>query len=259
MSDEATSKGSRDSRLIEVEAIIVAYAMSRLNDVFLARFRFKSWRAAFASTGEMLGVPATSMKNLRDEFDPLHEFRKGWHKRPLRPNRQRVLGEFSEVSDDALLEIVASLLRNDTDTSTAVAAPLAFSTTRIEDVAQRLRTGREAEDHFLKHSRAICGIDPSDLLDRRNEAVGYDFGVSTRPDLAIEVKGLRKSKGDILFTDLEWRTARHREQSFWLVVVGGLDESPAARLWKDPSKNIAAKSRAVRSLAITWRATVAVA
>lgn len=259
MSDDPPSTPSRDERLIEIEAIIVAYAMSRLNDVFLARFRFKSWRAAFASTGEVLGVRATSMKNLRDEFDPLHEFRKGWHKRPLRPNRQRVLGEFSEVSDDALLDIVDGFLRKDADTTTAIAAPLAFSTNRIEDVAQRLRTGREAEEHFLRHSQTICGIDPGDLLDRRNEAAGYDFGVSSRAELAIEVKGIRKAKGDILFTDLEWRTARYRQESFWLVVVGDLDESPSARLWRDPSNNIVATSRAVRSLAVTWRARVAVA
>ncbi len=72
-------------KLIEVEAIIVAYAMSRLDAQFLMRFSYESWREAFRATGSRLGVPPASMKNLRDEFDPLHpNGRKGWHKRRLR-------------------------------------------------------------------------------------------------------------------------------------------------------------------------------
>lgn len=253
------SKTHRDARLIETEAIIVAYAMSRLNDAFLARFGFKTWRSAFATTGAALGVTPASMKNLRDEFDPLHGYRKGWHQRPLRPNRQRVLSEFCEVSDDALLEVVEALLRHDADTRAEVAAPLAFSTARIANVAQRLRTGRLAEDYFLRHSKAICGIDPVHLIDRRQEAAGFDFTSKTRPELAIEVKGLLKSKGEILFTDLEWRTARVRRDSYWLVVVGSLEGSPVARVWKNPCKEVTATVRAERSLTMTWRSTVSVA
>jgi hypothetical protein len=254
-----SSRAPRDKRLIETEAIIVAYAMSRLNDAFLARFRFRTWRSAFAVTGEMLGVAPTSMKNLRDEFDPLHGYRKGWHQRPLRPNRQRVLSQFCEVSDDALLEVVDGLLRRDADTRAEVAAPLAFATTRIANVAQRLRTGRLAEDYFLRHSKAICGIDPSHLIDRRQEAAGFDFASKASPEIAIEVKGLMKPKGEVLFTDLEWRTARVRGDSYWLVVVGCLEESPRARVWKNPCEQIQATVRAARSLTMTWRSTVSVA
>ncbi len=43
-------------KLIETNAIIVAYAMSRLDSRFLQRFRFSSWNQAFRETGEWLGV-----------------------------------------------------------------------------------------------------------------------------------------------------------------------------------------------------------
>lgn len=254
-----TPGNPRDSHLIEAEALIVAYAMSRLDSVFLTKFGFRSWRSAFTSTGATLDVAATSMKNLRDEFDPVHAHRKGWHKRPLRPNRQRVLSQFSDISDEALVEVVAGLLQRDEVTSSEVAAPLAYSKGRIEDVAQRLRTGRIAEEHFLRHSEAICGIDPTHLIDRRQEAAGYDFAVHARPDLAIEVKGLRTSSGGILFTDHEWRTAHHRRASFWLVVVGNIDTSPTARLWKDPHSAIPATSQITKSISVSWRAAVSVA
>lgn len=250
---------SRDSRLIEVEAIIVAYAMSRLNDVFLARFRFKSWRSAFASASSSLGVPATSMKNLRDEFDPLHGFRKGWHQRPMRPNRQRVLSEFSEVSDDALLEVVDRLLARDQDAAAEIVNPIAFSKDRVENVAERLRTGRLAEEYFVANSRDICGVPAKSLRDCRQDAAGYDFAITDQPRIAIEVKGLKSRSGGILFTDLEWRTARSRSENYWLVVVGDIAGTPQARIWRDPSRVLEVRSSLRRSTTVSWQATVSIA
>lgn len=254
-----TSRKSRDARLIEVEAIIVAYAMSRLNHVFLARFRFKTWRSAFATTGDVLGVAPTSMKNLRDEFDPLHGIRKGWHQRPLRPNRQRVLSEFCEVSDDAILEVVGRLLDRDLEATAEIVQPLAFAKDRVENVAERIRTGRLAEEYFLEHSQIICGVPAKSLRDGRHDAAGYDFGVVDRPGIAIEVKGLKVCSGAVLFTDLEWRTARARSENYWLVVVGGLATMPKARLWRNPYELLDARSSLRRTTTVSWRATVSVA
>jgi len=252
-------KKPRDSRLIETEAIVVAYAMSRLDAAFLARFHFKSWRAAFASTGASLGVPAASMKNLRDEFDPLHGFRRGWHQRPLRPNRQRVLSEFCEVSDDALLEVVENLLRGDKETTEEIVRPLALAKERVENVAERLRTGRLAEEFFVANCEPLCGVRRESLLDRRQEASGFDFGVRGRDELAIEVKGLKVRAGPILFTDFEWRTARTRRGDYWLVVVGNLSTSPLGKLWRNPADLLTVASRARRSTVVSWQATVSVA
>src|SRR5690242_20035220 len=96
----------RNSRQrIETEAIILGYAMSRLDTRYLAETAAQSWRHAFATASTALTIPSASIKNLRDEFDPLHgNRRKGWRGRAMRPNRQRVADEFAEVSDDALIE-----------------------------------------------------------------------------------------------------------------------------------------------------------
>lgn len=249
----------RDAKLIEIEAIIVAYAMSRLNDVFLTRFRFKSWRSAFSVSGAALGVPAASMKHLRDEFDPLHGFRQGWHQRPLRPTRQRVLSEFCDVSDDALLEIVARLMDRDHQAAGEIVAPLAFTKERIENVAERLRTGRLAEEFFMENSKSICGVPSRSLRDCRYDAAGYDFGLKNAPDVAIEVKGLKTLTGAVLFTDLEWRTARTRAESYWLVVVGELGKTPRARMWRNPVNLLEVKSSLRRATTVSWHATVSVA
>lgn len=253
-----TKKSKRDSRFIETEAIIVAYAMSRLNERFLARFRFSSWRRAFAATGSALDVPATSMKNLRDEFDPLHGFRRGWHNRLLRPNRQRVLAEFCEVSDEALLEISERIFLRDNQVRNEVVQSIAFAKERIENVAERLRTGRRAEEFFLANTEQICGLSAMSMIDRRQDAVGFDFAVADRPELAIEVKGLKTRSGQVLFTDFEWRTARSVGKNYWLVVIGNLDANPGGKLWRNPTDCLQANAVLHHVAAVSWRARVSV-
>jgi len=251
-------KSQRRKNLIEIEAIIVAYAMSRLDLGFLKRFGYNSWRDAFKNTGATLGVRPASMKNLRDEFDPIHPNRRmGWHKRPLRPNRQRVLEEFCEASDEALSELVSRLLRGDKEVEEAVTRPMARTRARVENVAERLRTGRLAEEYFLANSARICGFQPAEIVDYRLEARGYDFGVTHASRLAIEVKGLRRMRGDILFTDHEWQQAVRRQADYWLVVVGSIERQPRGMLIKHPSASIKVVSSLRQSTVLSWRANVA--
>ena len=254
---DPTAAGSRG--LIETEAIIVAYAMSRLDGRFLKRLGFRSWREAFRSTGDRLGVPASSMKNLRDEFDPIHlNSRKGWHGRPLRANRQRVLGEFCGASDEAVVEVAARLLAGDKVIEELVTKPIATGRSLFENVAERLRTGRMAEAYFLANCERVCGIPSKSLIDCRDQACGFDFGVVDKNEIGIEVKGLKSVRGQILFTDHEWDQASRRKLDFWLVVVGGLDKQPRATLIKDPAASIAVTASICQISAITWRATITV-
>ena len=246
-------------KLIEVEAIIVAYAMSRLDLEFLKRFSYRSWHEAFRDTGSRLGVPPASMKNLRDEFDPLHpNSRMGWHKRALRPTRQRVLGEICDASDEALTEVVSRLVRGDKEVQDLVVKPIAATRDRVENVAERLRTGRLAEEYFLHNAEGICGFSSSQLVDYRIEARGFDFGVRDKAELAIEVKGLRLMRGQILFTDFEWHQANRRRTDYWLVVVGSVVKEPRAVLIKDPSSSIRVVSSLRQSTVVSWKANVSV-
>ncbi|KAE9736477.1 hypothetical protein GP705_23980, partial [Escherichia coli] len=55
---------------IEIEGLIVGYAMSRLDAGYLLARGTPTWTAAFRQASEALGLPPASLKNLRDEFDP---------------------------------------------------------------------------------------------------------------------------------------------------------------------------------------------
>ena len=243
-------------RLLATSAIVVGYAMSRLDALYLRAFEQRTWNDAFGHAGSLLGVKPESLKNLRDEFDPIHANpRRGWHKRPLRKSRQRVLAELCDVSNAALVELVARILRNDVDVVEEAVVPLSRPQTIVSNVAERLLTGRLAEAFFLNNCRNIVGLEPSKILDRRDDACGFDFGVRDDPETAIEVKGLAKRRGGILFTDREWREAALRENRYLVVVVGDVSHTPAARLFRNPRLSLPATCRYQQAVVAQWIAT----
>ncbi len=248
----------RPKRLIRTEAIIVAYAMSRLDRKLLEHRQWRSWKQAFEEVGQSLDVKATSIKNLRDEFDPFFENeRKGWEGRPIRPNRQRVLGEFSDVCDYVLLQIVDGVLISDKQVRDDIVWPIARAT-QTSNAAERLRTGRQAERIFYKQSAEILGVPSGELVDRRDDACGFDFGQLGKSSIAIEVKGMRADSGKILFTDLEWRTADRMGEDYAVVVIGRVFEVPRWRVIRAPVRVFDAMPSVSRSIATTWGATVSV-
>jgi len=245
--------------LLETEALVLGYAMSRLDRAYLAGRGLTTWKAAFAEAARSLDVPAASLKNLRDEFDPIHDnARKGWHRRPLRPNRYRVLEELREVDGEALIELANRILARDAEAVAPAISSLADVDRVAEAVAARLLTGRLAEDFLLANCEQILGVAASDLDDRRLGACGYDFQFRANTQRVVEVKGMREARGDILFTDREWNEARSRRGNYWLVVVGRVREAPRARLIQDPREQLVAKGRFRSSISVVWQSRVSV-
>jgi hypothetical protein len=243
---------------LETVAIVVGYAMSRLDNRYLRSQGVRTWKAAFDRAADALGVRPASLKNLRDEFDPFHDnLRKGWWHRALRPNRQRVMGDLSEVSDDALLECVNRILRRDETATEELLDSLVEVRPPAHNVAERLLTGRRAETLFLENCESWIGIPRRQVLDRRDSALGFDFAVAGIPERAIEVKGLRGHSGAIQFTDHEWSEAKVRQAEYWLVVVGNVATTPIFELWKDPQRVLTVQCRYQRSVAALWTSRIA--
>lgn len=245
---------------LETEALVIGYAMSRLDDEYIRYRNLGSWRAAYEEAARALSVRALSFRNLRDEFDPFHSNKRlGWHKRPMMPSRQRVLEDLKEVSDDALKALVDSIILRDVEATAEAVDSLAAVPRTAQNVAERLLTGRRAEEFFLTHCEALVGIKPAELLDRRQSACGFDFAVSKRAELGIEIKGLKLVKGEILFTDREWTEARSRRDNYWLVVIGKLDSVPQGKVVHDPYHVITASCSYQVTVAAVWRSRFSVA
>ncbi len=244
---------------IETEAIVIGYAMSRLDRQYFAARTFSSWEQAFTEAGLALSRPPTTFKNLRDEFDPIHHnMRRGWHQRELRPNRQRILDELKDVSDDALLELVARILRREDSATVEAIDSLAVTNRVAYNVPERLLTGRRAEEYFLANSGPLIQVAGSDIVDMRQMACGYDFSVQNKPEWAIEIKGLKASKGGIQFTDREWNEAKNRCENYWLIVVGGLSGEPVPRIIRDPHSVLPTESKYRQTLTVEWHSYISV-
>lgn len=249
----------RRTQRLETEAIVVGYAMSRLDGEYLRYRNARTWRQVFAEAARALSVPASSIKNLRDEFDPFHcNRRRGWYQRPLRTDRLRVLEDLKDVSDEALMALIDRIIVRDEESIVEAVDSMTGMSRTAHNVAERLLTGRKAEDYFLTHSESLIGIKPSDLTDRRLSACGYDFGVIYRPELAIEVKGLKLTRGEVLFTDREWTEARTRRDHYWLVVIGNLSATPQGRLLPDPAQLLQAICSYQVAVTAIWRSKVSV-
>ncbi len=228
----------------------MGYALSRLDLELVRQLGFKSWTEAYKGIGKKLSAPPKSIKGLRDEFDPLHGHRKGWWKRPMLPNRVRIVEELGEASDEALVELVRHLLRGESEDTDLVLDTLAQPTGVPAAAAERMLTGRLAEEYVLANANRVLSMPKRELRDRRDDLVGFDFEAR---GIAIEVKGLQGMRGALLFTDREWFEARHRRRSYWLAVVGNVRQAPQARLLKDPAAHLDPRCRYEQAVRAVWR------
>jgi Domain of unknown function (DUF3883) len=252
------SEDQKRSR-INTEAIIVGYAMSRLDRAYWSARNCVTWEQAYAEAASTLARPPDTFKNLRDEFDPVHSNpRRGWHQRLLRPDRQRILDELKDVSDDAILELVDHILKRDEEAVAEAVDSLAVVNRIAHNVAERLLTGRRAEEYFLHHSEPLIHVPSKDILDCRQSACGYDFGVQDRYEWAIEVKGIKQLHGAIQFTDREWSEAKLRRADYWVIVVGNLAAHPIPRIIRDPHSSLKVHSKYRQSITVEWHSTVSV-
>jgi hypothetical protein len=246
----------RRAQSLPENAVIVGYAMSRLDAQFLQAFGFATWKEACRMFGLMLDVQPASLKNLRDEFDPLHNnARVGWWRRELRGDRRVVHQELSRFDDDALIAVVSDLTRGQMKCTAKRLAQDRQAKWALA-AATRLRTGREAETFFIDRLTDILGVANHCLLDMRDAMAGFDFRInSPDPPWFIEVKGLRRRTGKILFTDMEWRVARRTGPHYAVVIVHSLDDTPGWELVKNPTSYFQAVTRIRETTTVGWEAS----
>jgi len=163
-----------------------------------------------------------------------------------------------DVSDDALKVLVDRILRRDADAIADVVDSLLVEPRPAHNVAERLLTGRKAEEYFLEHCETLVGHKRPELIDQRYSACGFDFGVVNQPKLCIEIKGLKRTKGELLFTDREWSEAKLRRENYSLVVIGNMDDTPRGKVIRDPYTALEATCSYQVALAANWKVKVAI-
>ena len=124
-------------------ALIVGYYLSKFDKTAYTNLGLGGSTETHRRIGRILGVKPTLIKNMRDEFDPLHDNpRVGWYQRPLAASRAKVVEQFQDLGEEELRDVVLEILSN----------PRFESTENFSDVvgpvARRART-KKGEFSFV--------------------------------------------------------------------------------------------------------------
>ena len=90
--------------------LYVAYYLARFDKVALKNLGYKNWESSFLDISTKLDVKKHSVRNWRDEFDPLFGYRAGWYQRPMSPSRTNVALALENLDEPEIRAIVEDIL-----------------------------------------------------------------------------------------------------------------------------------------------------
>lgn len=215
------------------KTIVCGLFLSKFDAKGLTALGFSTFKEAFNVLALAINAKPASIKNYRDELDPLFpNVRLGWHKRKLREHCQKIYETYHRYDLEEMASLIALITGcnltsyiNDLDPD------------ENESFAKRLATGRAAENFFLENYRTESQFASLDVVDVTQTGCGFDFRLQRDPSTsfnAVEVKGIRSDKGSIVLTSKEHLVAGSLGESYYLYVVKNFDDVPYAVNYCDP-------------------------
>jgi len=217
--------------------ILTGLYLSKYDSVGLDRLGFGGFVEAFNTVGYALGAKPMTVKNYRDEFDPLfRNARKGWHKRPIRDYCREIFEQYKHLDIDTFAGLIKSFAGYDDNLWSEVKVK------KDEDegessFAKRLITGLAAERYFESVQPNLSEFEGYLAENTTQIGCGYDFRLRREADedfLAVEVKGLKERKGTLSLTPKEYQVAAALSDRFVLFVVKNFQESPFHEIYQNP-------------------------
>jgi Domain of unknown function (DUF3883) len=240
--------------------ILAGLYFSKYDSAGLKKLGFGSFLEAFNVIGYALRAKPASVKNYRDEFDPLFpNNRKGWHRRATRDYCLKVFKQYKDLDLEAFSGLVRSFVGYDENASSAM--PQAGDNEDEESsFAKRLITGLAAENYFEPVQPGLSEFNDYALENTTRLGCGYDFRLRSEAHkdfLAVEVKGLKERTGSLAFTPKEYKVAGALNSRFFLFVVKNFGESPFHEIYQDPLDGDLQFKRKERVIVqVSWLANV---
>ncbi len=236
--------------------ILAGLYLSKFDTAGLAKLGFQTFIEAFNVIGYELGAKPASVKNYRDEFDPLFPNpRQGWHKRPLRQYCLDVLQRYETLDIERFAGLVQSFL-SDGASVEGVTEAEAAEHEGDSMFARRLITGIAAERYFQSVQPQIPELQSYTVEDTTRWGCGYDFRLNaTNSDefVAVEVKGLSERTGNVSLTRKEHAAAVSLSSRFVLFVVKNFREAPFHDFYWNPLDGALKFSRRERAVVqVSW-------
>ena len=215
--------------------ILAGLFLSKFDTVGLAALGFESFTEAFNVIGYALGGRPASVKNYRDEFDPLFPNpRAGWHHRSPRAYCAKVLKEYEPLDLQIFCALIKSFVGYDEKAATEMRPD---GEPNESAFARRLITGLAAEHYFAAIQPELTEFSSYAVENTTRLGCGYDFRLRSKTNdafLAVEVKGLQDKTGGLSFTEKEHQVAAALTDRFYLFVVKNFRESPFHEIYRNP-------------------------
>lgn len=217
------------------KAMLIGMYLSKFDKDGLSHLGFDSFSEAFNVIGLAINVKPLSIRNYRDEFDPVFpNERKGWHKRPMFDSRVRMLDQYKNFDLDKFTDLVKRIIYQNPDID-LLEEKIGSYEDQAKTFAKRLITGQAAEQYFKDNYESIPDFRGLNMEDTTQTGCGFDFKLSIDKGFyAIEVKGLDKSNGSVGLTNKEYKTASLLRQNYYIFLVRNFVESPFHTLFRDP-------------------------
>ncbi|MDR3716048.1 MAG: DUF3883 domain-containing protein [Puia sp.] len=218
--------------------ILAGIYLSKYGALGLKKLGFRTYAEAYNVVGYALGSRPTSIKNYRDEFDPIFpNSRKGWHKRETREYCKKVLDEYGGLDLESFTGLIKSFVGYDENIWSTVESKEDEQKVRSSGFANRLITGLAAERYFESVHSTLPEFKGCVIENTTQLGCGYDFKLSrekSKDSLAVEVKGLREKVGNVLLTPREYEVATELQNRFCLFVVKNFQKVPYHELFLNP-------------------------
>jgi len=216
------------------KAMLIGMYLSKYDKRALDILGFETFTEAFNVIGLAINAKPLSIRNYRDEFDPVFpNERKGWHKRPMFRTRKEMLEKYKDLNLESFTEIIKRVIYKNPDIN--LIEDKIEERERQSTFAKRLLTGQAAEQYFKDNYKSVDFFGDGMLEDTTKQGCGFDFRLNFGEKFfAVEVKGLGKDKGGIGLTNKEYQTATYLRDNYFIFLVKNFIETPNHSIFRNP-------------------------
>lgn len=220
------------------KSILAGLYLSKFDFEGLKYLGFDNFTEAFNVIGLAMGVSPMSVKNYRDEFDPLFpNERQGWHKREIRKYCKDIYDSFHNLGLLEFSVLLKDIIYKDHEIDVLMEEIAKSEGDKESSFAKRLITGQAAEQYFRDNFLNVELFNGYEIQDTTKAGCGFDFKlVSKEKDyyFGVEVKGLNEIKGNISLTSKEHTVANFLKDKYFIFVVKNFREKPLHNIYQNP-------------------------
>lgn len=242
------------------KSILAGLYLSKFDLVGLSSLGFETFTEAFNVFGFAIGVQPRSVKNYRDEFDPLFpNDRQGWHKRATRKYCKDIYDSYHHLNLSEFTSLIKKVIYKDHDLDLLMEEIAKDDDNHESTFAKRLITGQAAEQYFRDSFAEVDLFHGHKLHDTTNFGCGFDFKLineNSSPYFGVEVKGLNDKSGSVALTSKEYAVAGLLGDRYFLFVVKNFREKPFHQIFRNPIKTLDFSKTEQRTIQISWSVSV---